>query len=365
MRFDTATAAATTLARNGVRTAPTTLRGLGVAAIALLVANCASQTSGRAVDPKYGVSASPRVAAEGETIPKGGGRELVGRPYVIGGRTYVPQDNRGYVRDGLASWYGPAFHGRLTANGEIFDKYSIAAAHPTMPLPSYARVTNLQNRRSMIVRVNDRGPYHGNRIMDVSERVAEALSFKQAGTARVRVEYVGKASVRGSDDQKLMATLREDGRQAPFPGMTAPVMVAERNGGPPPRPQALAYRSQGVGDSEDLGVAPVPAPAARPAPVATASALRLDTSLFSGLFSTGPAQQDRSLDLGTIPGAATPVRRGTPVAELPPARSAQAALFLADPSVPRSRFTKDDPFKNLNPQRFVAMKGSTLTGLKH
>src|ERR671921_934378 len=195
-------AAAKALSRTGACPAlKTALRVLTVSGIGMVVANCGQ--TGRSIDPKYGVAPSPRVVADGEPVPKGGGRELIGRPYVVAGRTYVPSDRPNYTREGLASWYGTAFHGRLTANGEIFDRYSIAAAHPTLPLPSYVRVTNLKNRRSMIVRVNDRGPYHGNRIMDVSERVAEALSFKHNGTAPIRVEYVGKASLRGSDDQKL------------------------------------------------------------------------------------------------------------------------------------------------------------------
>src|SRR5919112_4931551 len=209
------------------------IRIAGVAAIALTAANCSSSNVRGGIDPKYGVAPSPKMIADGEPVPKGGGRNMVGKPYMVAGRTYVPQESP-RAGEGLASWYGAAFHGRMTANGEIFDRYSIAAAHPTMPLPSYARVTNLQNNRSMVVRVNDRGPYHANRIMDVSERVAEALEFKRAGTARVRVEYVGKASLRGSDDEKLLATLREDGRPAPFPGMTAPIIVADRGGAPPP-----------------------------------------------------------------------------------------------------------------------------------
>jgi rare lipoprotein A len=314
----------------------TALRLAAAAAVGLLAANCGSQQTagGRNIDPKYGVAASPRVVADGEPVPKGGGRELVGKPYVVAGRTYVPKDSRGYVRDGLASWYGSAFHGRLTANGEVFDRYSVAAAHPTMPLPSYARVTNLKNSRSMIVRVNDRGPYHGERIMDVSERVAQALDFRRAGTAHVRVEYVGKASVRGSDDEKLMATLREDGRPAPFPGMTAPVMVADR-GEAAPRP--LAFRP-----AVEPGTAPEPRFATQtPANRSVAAAGRSD-----------------SLDLATIPHAATPLpARSVPVAELSPRRSLQAALFYAEPGLPRSRFTKDDPFKDMKPQRFVALKG--------
>ena len=343
------------------------VRVLTAAALATVLANCGSQQvgSGRSIDPKYGVAASPRVVAEGELVPKGGGRELIGRPYVVAGRTYVPQDMLRYVREGLASWYGTAFHGRLTANGEVFDRYSIAAAHPTMPLPSYARVTNLKNSRSMIVRVNDRGPYHADRLMDVSERVAEALDFKRSGTARVRVEYVGKASLRGSDDERLLATLREDGRPAPFPGMTAPIMVADRGGGgPPPRPQALAFRFQEPGGADDAAFGDtrysekaVP-PARVVPPVLAASAPYAEVPPPARAGTAVPLPPERPLDLGTIPGAATPVRaRTTPVAQVPPARSAHAGLFFVDPAMPLSRLTKDNPFKDMKPQRFVALKG--------
>jgi len=176
------------------------------------------------VDPRYGVAPSPRVVADGEEVPRGGGYYMVGKPYQIAGKTYFPSE-RSYSAVGLASWYGSDFHGRKTANGEVFDLASISAAHPTMPLPSYARVTNLRNHRSMIVRVNDRGPYHGGRVMDVSQRVAEALDFHRIGTARVKVDYVGHAALAGSDDAKLLATLREDGRPATLPG-GAPIMVA-------------------------------------------------------------------------------------------------------------------------------------------
>src|SRR5262249_27630379 len=102
---------------------------------------------------------SPRVVEDGEPVPKGGGAYRVGKPYNINGRTYFPSENSSYRGEGVASWYGPDFHGRLTANGEVYDMHSLSAAHPTMPLPSYARVTNLDNGRSIIVRVNDRGPF--------------------------------------------------------------------------------------------------------------------------------------------------------------------------------------------------------------
>ena len=139
------------------------------------------------------------------------------RPMWSAGRTYVPQDNPHYQAEGLASWYGDDFHGRMTANGEVFDLNSISAAHPTLPLPSYVRVTNLSNGRSIIVRVNDRGPYHGDRIIDVSVRTAHLLGFHTSGTAWVRVEYVGRAPIEGSDDRILAATLRQD-EPAPAPG---------------------------------------------------------------------------------------------------------------------------------------------------
>src|SRR6266478_1763721 len=192
-------------------------RGAAAVAACLLLANCASsgKFAGR-VDPKYGVSSSPRVVAMGEPVPKGGGTYRVGKPYTVAGRVYVPEEDTGYREEGMASWYGDDFHGRLTANGEIFDMASLTAAHPTLPLPSYARVTNLTNGKSLIVRVNDRGPYHGNRLIDVSNRAAELLEFKGNGVARVRVEYVARAPLEGSDDRQLMATLRT-GVPAPSP----------------------------------------------------------------------------------------------------------------------------------------------------
>jgi rare lipoprotein A len=182
----------------------------------LVLANCSSSGIGSQVDPKYGVSSSPRVVAFGDPVPKGGGTYRVGKPYVVAGRVYVPEENVNYREEGLASWYGDDFHGRLTANGEVFDMSSLSAAHPTLPMPCYVRVTNLGNGKSLIVRVNDRGPYHDNRVMDVSSRAAELLEFKSNGVARVRVEYVGRAPLEGSDDRQLMATLRS-GVPAPSP----------------------------------------------------------------------------------------------------------------------------------------------------
>ena len=188
---------------------------LGLVAGGLLVANCSGNVASR-IDPRYGVASSARVVPLGERAPKGGGVYRVGKPYTVAGRTYVPRVNNHYDRVGLASWYGDAFHGRYTANGEIFDENSISAASPTLPLPSYARVTNLANQRSIVVRVNDRGPYVGDRLIDVSVRTAKLLGFYGKGVTRVRVQYVGRAPLKGSSDQMLAATLRNN---APLAGM--------------------------------------------------------------------------------------------------------------------------------------------------
>lgn len=219
-------------------------------AICLLVANCASSNKfASRVDPKYGVSSSPRVVGFDEAVPKGGGTYRVGKPYVVGGKTYVPEEDPNYRAEGLASWYGDAFHGRLTANGEVFDMTSLTAAHPTLPLPSYARVTNLSNGKSVIVRVNDRGPYHGNRLIDVSNTAAKLLEFRDNGIGRVRVEYVGRAPLEGSDDRQLIATLRT-GEPAPAP---SGVRIASAR---PFVPEMAPSRGVSRGD--------IPLPAGRP-----------------------------------------------------------------------------------------------------
>lgn len=232
------------------------IRAGAALAACLALANCASQDKfARKVDPKYGVASSPRVVADGDRAPKGGGVYRVGKPYVVAGRTFVPEEDANYVTEGLASWYGRDFHGRLTANGEVFDQDSITAAHPTLPMPSYVRVTNMRNKKSLIVRVNDRGPFHGNRVIDLSNKAAHLLGFKDNGVARVRVEYVGRAALEGSDDMRLAATLRQ-GEPAP-----APVVVA--SAGKPlialPEQPRVAFAS-----ASRAFIGPVPVPPGRP-----------------------------------------------------------------------------------------------------
>ncbi len=198
----------------------------GAVVFGVALAGCSSVDSvSSKIDPTYGVEVSPRVVADGDPVPKGGGHYKVGKPYKVAGRTYVPEEDADYVAEGMASWYGKDFHGRKTANGEVFDMTSISAAHKTLPMPSYVRVTNLANKRSIIVRVNNRGPYVAGRVVDVSYRTAELLGFARHGVARVRVEYVGRAPLGGSDDQQLAMSLSTDGVPAQLNG-SSPVMVA-------------------------------------------------------------------------------------------------------------------------------------------
>jgi rare lipoprotein A len=140
-----------------------------------------------------------RVIPLGQPVPRGGGYYSIGKPYQIAGAWYTPREEPGYDRVGSASWYGELFHGRRTANGEIYDMDRLSAAHPTLPLPVYARVTNLNNGRSLVVRINDRGPYARDRIIDLSRRSAELLGFRNHGTATVRVKYLGRAPLNGDD----------------------------------------------------------------------------------------------------------------------------------------------------------------------
>lgn len=124
-----------------------------------------------------------------------GGIYKIGNPYKIDGAWYYPRENKAYDRKGIASWYGAEFQGRRTANGEIFNMHLLTAAHPTLPMPVMARVTNLENGRSLVVRINDRGPFRRNREIDLSRRAAELLGFKQQGTAKVRVQYLRRAAL--------------------------------------------------------------------------------------------------------------------------------------------------------------------------
>lgn len=184
-------------------------------------------------ESEYGVKASPRVTFKMSGLQRGGGRDQLGKPYQVRGKWYYPKEDKQYAKKGLASWYGEAFHGRLTANGEVYDMTHLTGAHPTMPLPSYARVTNLKTGSSVVVRVNDRGPYHDGRIIDVSKRAAEMLDYANIGTAKVKVEYVGRAPLHGNDEQYLMASYNP-GNRVPDPSDGLPTGVMIAMNGPSP-----------------------------------------------------------------------------------------------------------------------------------
>lgn len=192
----------------------------------------------------------------------------IGAPYKIGGQWYHPAEAPDYDARGQASWYGPKFHGLRTANGEIFDMYAMTAAHPTLPLPSVARVTNLENGRTTLVRLNDRGPFARGRIIDLSMAAADALGFKQSGVAEVRVEYVGPARLSGGLE---LAEPRY--AQQPAPARATPAAfdpAAADETAPRLRleaPKVPPQRTQPAAASAAPSAAPAVAPLAADAPI--------------------------------------------------------------------------------------------------
>jgi rare lipoprotein A (peptidoglycan hydrolase) len=143
-----------------------------------------------------------KTAINDEKYNKYNGHFKIGNPYQIAGISYIPQDYEDYKEIGVASWYGDGFHGKYTANGEIYDMDDVTAAHPTLPLPSLVLITNLRNGRKIIARVNDRGPFAKNRVIDVSQKAADLLGFKTEGTTEVKVELLR------SDTNKMLEKLR-------------------------------------------------------------------------------------------------------------------------------------------------------------
>ena len=152
-------------------------------------------------------------------------RAKIGAPYRVGSTWYVPREDSTYDRTGQGSWYGVDFHGKPTANGEIYNMHALTAAHPTLPLPSYVTVTNTANNRTILVRVNDRGPYVVGRIIDLSQAAADALGYGQMGVAHLRVRYVGRAPLDGNNErerhylasQPWASSLQVAQRSAPVP----------------------------------------------------------------------------------------------------------------------------------------------------
>lgn len=226
------------------------------------------------------------------TAAQRGGYYKVGNPYQINGVWYYPKEDATYDETGIGSWYGPQFHGKQTANGEVFDMNEVTAAHPTLPMPSLVRVTNLENGRSIVVRMNDRGPYANGRIIDLSRRSAQLLGFERQGTAKVRVQYVGSAPIDGgagpvvaSRDANTSADERPDAAPRatvsaealpPPPGMKGrSAEVARPADGQPSPMQILAAQRQ------DANSAP---------PTDTVTTARAETSLEAQKVEVGPAR---------------------------------------------------------------------------
>jgi rare lipoprotein A len=249
-----------------------------------LVAACstvAPDTVADATPPASAVAVQP-VSAPASTVAPASANGT-DKPYVVDGKSYRPAAARkpGKVGVGLASWYGESFQGRRTANGETFDMAGFTAAHPTLPLPCYARVTNVQNGRSMVVRVNDRGPFHKNRLIDVSKRTADMLGFRGTGVGNVKVDYIGPAPAT-RDDRRMMATYQEFGRPAAPAGMQmaslSPVSdaaLAAESGQPASVVQTLvATAASAATTAKDSVVAvakAIPLPSSAPVRVATAA----------------------------------------------------------------------------------------------
>jgi len=238
----------------------------------------------------------------------------VGKPYQVGGQWYYPKIDYAYRERGLASWYGPNFDGRQTANGEVFDKQGISAAHKTLPLPSIVRVTNLENGRSLVVRVNDRGPFVRGRIIDVSQKAAELLGFADQGTALVEVQMIAESSRQAA----LAVGAADHPEFGPTPPQAAPsIEVTVENLGEPVAGAPIAR-------SEDLPAeAPVRIASTAPVPSGTPPPFDGMTNISSGTAARAGA--DTSGDLRSASAANTV--NLVPVTSTPPPIYIQAGAF--------------------------------------
>lgn len=282
----------------------------GLAALASLLAGCSAQnrTATASVEPAAltAEASSEQVAAVANATRAPGAKR-----YVLAEKAAAPRKR---PQVGLASWYGSAFQGRRTANGETFDLRGFTAAHPNLPLPSYVRVTNVKNGRSIVVRVNDRGPYHKGRMIDVSRRAADVLGFRGDGVGNVKLDYIGLAPLSGRDDEKLLATYQEFGR----PRAPEGVQMASLK---PVTDSELASEVRQPAETLVASVTPAPAataPVPAPAPLAYASAEK-------------PAATDQ---------AATVTLAAAPVAAAPQPAPVPASIAKAEPQAPASAPTK-------------------------
>jgi len=270
-------------------------RGATVRYAVILLAG-ASLGACATVHPEYATQAPAHSRSKPPSAP---GLKGTDKPYQVGGIWYVPKAQPHYNETGVASWYGDAFHLKPTADGEIFDKDLPSAAHTTLPLPSLVEVTNLDNGKKLIVRVNDRGPFVDNRIIDLSHEAARELGYDRQGLAHVRVRYIGPAPALANDVSRRYAYL---GPKTPSPAAAppappkrdpdavftaaplpkAPAMIVQASLGPLPTAAASGPRAPLIGDHlPDLRTPRATAPAASRIERSTTASFRVQAGAFS------------------------------------------------------------------------------------
>jgi rare lipoprotein A (peptidoglycan hydrolase) len=220
------------------------------------------------------------------------------KAYQINGRWYSPHGASGYDRTGTASWYGPGFHGRKTANGETYDQWGWTAAHPTLPMGTQVYVTNQKSGKTVKVRINDRGPFAGGRIIDLSRSVAESLGIKDNGVGQVRVRHAGLGAP--SDDRRVIAKKKDEDKDNQKPKVAekpkaapekAKVAAAESEAKPKPKTQPAA--------SQKASSQPAPRPAPATRPLREKEPERHETLIMPGLAAAFGKEDTFSLPLAT------------------------------------------------------------------
>lgn len=292
----------------------TWLKLLAAAALAFLLAACGTSSQNRAggyyMDDGPGSDIPPDIASLPDAVPRIEPHARANsRPYYVMGRTYTPiVGSQPFKQEGVASWYGRKFHGQRTANGERYDMYAMTAAHPTLPLPSYARVTRLDNGKSVVVRVNDRGPFLHSRVIDLSYAAAAKLGYINHGSARVRVEAITHDEIRQAQRGGATTLAVQD---TPAPDVAAPPPLTTLTPAPmPTTPDAMAAMpSQAVASdfttpqtlpvsaSPDIRSAPVPATGP---PIGNTDQIYLQYGAFSAITSAQGLAQQLNAQLGPI-----------------------------------------------------------------
>ena len=272
--------------------------------LALVAIAGASLAACATVQPKYATRGGS-VSGPASTAPGG---YKVGQPYQVAGIWYVPKEQPNYDQTGIASWYGDAFQMKATANGEIFDMNQLSAAHTTLPLPSIVEVTNLDNGRTLRVRVNDRGPFVDNRIIDLSRAAAQELGYDRKGLARVRVKYIGPAPLAGPDAGVRYASATPATRAPIAVVSSMPVAVAPAESIQvatlaPPTPVKAAALPPITGAALGAPASTVSAPPT----VASTQAYRIQAGSFSD---QGNAQRAAAQLAATGNAVIEPVQRG-------------------------------------------------------